>query len=306
MNPANSAPMVAWLASDDALHVTGQVFRAVGPPHHPLRALVASAPRSSPRASPPGGSPRTSAPPSTRTSSTRARRACRWAAEREPRLGATDTARRGPGRRAHDSGRRHGGRATTRRTSMASVWSYEGKRVLVSGGGGAGMGAAAVRDLLELGAEVHVFDVKEPDVGRGELPVRRPARPRRHRGRPWPTWAARSTRCSIPRACPARPFSGLDAMLVNFVAARHLTSLAAPHMAAGLGRGHHLLGRRPSGGRTSWTRWRRSSPPPATPRAGSGARSTPPRWARATCCPSRPSSSGPCTPRSTSPPRGSG
>ncbi|TMM14981.1 MAG: SDR family NAD(P)-dependent oxidoreductase [Actinobacteria bacterium] len=30
MNPGNSAPMVAWLASDDALHVTGQVFRAVG------------------------------------------------------------------------------------------------------------------------------------------------------------------------------------------------------------------------------------------------------------------------------------
>jgi NAD(P)-dependent dehydrogenase (short-subunit alcohol dehydrogenase family) len=30
LNPANSAPMVAWLASDEALHVTGQVFRAVG------------------------------------------------------------------------------------------------------------------------------------------------------------------------------------------------------------------------------------------------------------------------------------
>jgi NAD(P)-dependent dehydrogenase (short-subunit alcohol dehydrogenase family) len=30
MNPANSAPMVAWLASDEAMHVTGQVFRAVG------------------------------------------------------------------------------------------------------------------------------------------------------------------------------------------------------------------------------------------------------------------------------------
>lgn len=30
MNPGNSAPMVAWLASDGALHVTGQVFRAVG------------------------------------------------------------------------------------------------------------------------------------------------------------------------------------------------------------------------------------------------------------------------------------
>jgi NAD(P)-dependent dehydrogenase (short-subunit alcohol dehydrogenase family) len=30
MNPRNSAPMVAWLASDEALHVTGQIFRAVG------------------------------------------------------------------------------------------------------------------------------------------------------------------------------------------------------------------------------------------------------------------------------------
>ena len=30
MNPGNSAPMVTWLASDEALHVTGQVFRAVG------------------------------------------------------------------------------------------------------------------------------------------------------------------------------------------------------------------------------------------------------------------------------------
>jgi NAD(P)-dependent dehydrogenase (short-subunit alcohol dehydrogenase family) len=30
LNPRNSAPMVAWLASDEAMHVTGQVFRAVG------------------------------------------------------------------------------------------------------------------------------------------------------------------------------------------------------------------------------------------------------------------------------------
>ncbi len=30
LDPGNSAPMVAWLASDEALHVTGQVFRAVG------------------------------------------------------------------------------------------------------------------------------------------------------------------------------------------------------------------------------------------------------------------------------------
>ena len=30
LNPQNSAPMVVWLASDQAIHVTGQVFRAVG------------------------------------------------------------------------------------------------------------------------------------------------------------------------------------------------------------------------------------------------------------------------------------
>jgi NAD(P)-dependent dehydrogenase (short-subunit alcohol dehydrogenase family) len=30
LNPRNSAPIVAWLGSDQALHVTGQVFRAVG------------------------------------------------------------------------------------------------------------------------------------------------------------------------------------------------------------------------------------------------------------------------------------
>ena len=30
LNPGNSAPTVVWLASDQAMHVTGQVFRAVG------------------------------------------------------------------------------------------------------------------------------------------------------------------------------------------------------------------------------------------------------------------------------------
>ena len=30
MNPGNSAPGVVWLASDESLHVTGQVLRLVG------------------------------------------------------------------------------------------------------------------------------------------------------------------------------------------------------------------------------------------------------------------------------------
>jgi NAD(P)-dependent dehydrogenase (short-subunit alcohol dehydrogenase family) len=115
---------------------------------------------------------------------------------------------------------------------MASVWSYEGKRVLVSGGGGAGMGAAAVRDLLELGAEVHTFDVKEPAspvASHRFVDLRDPS-------------AIESAMAGLGgpidalfncAGLPGPPFSGLDTMLVNFVAARHLTSLAVKHMREG-------------------------------------------------------------------------
>jgi NAD(P)-dependent dehydrogenase (short-subunit alcohol dehydrogenase family) len=41
---------------------------------------------------------------------------------------------------------------------------YEGKRVIVTGGGGSGMGAAAVEQLSRLGAEVHVLDLREPAI----------------------------------------------------------------------------------------------------------------------------------------------
>jgi NAD(P)-dependent dehydrogenase (short-subunit alcohol dehydrogenase family) len=115
---------------------------------------------------------------------------------------------------------------------MAGVWSYEGKRVLVSGGGGAGMGAAAVRDLIELGAEVHVFDIKEPSsevASYRAVDLRDPD-----------AIAAAVDDLGGPlhalfncAGLPGPPFSGLDTMLVNFVAARHLTGLAAAHMDSG-------------------------------------------------------------------------
>jgi NAD(P)-dependent dehydrogenase (short-subunit alcohol dehydrogenase family) len=115
---------------------------------------------------------------------------------------------------------------------MPSVWSYEGKRVLVSGGGGAGMGAAAVRDLVELGAEVHVFDLKEPSsevASYRSVDLRDPD-----------AIDAAVAEVGAPldalfncAGLPVPPFSGLDVMLVNFLAARHLTSLAAQHMAPG-------------------------------------------------------------------------
>ena len=78
---------------------------------------------------------------------------------------------------------------------MPSVWSYEGMRVVVSGGGGAGMGAATVTELADRGAEIHVLDLKEPPVDVAsyqsvDLKDPQAAAPRSTRS------ATRSTRCS--------------------------------------------------------------------------------------------------------------
>ena len=112
---------------------------------------------------------------------------------------------------------------------MAGVWSYEGKRVVVSGGGGAGMGAAAVADLLGLGAEVHVVDLKEPAVkvaGYHQVDLRDPEAIEA---------AVEAVGGHVDAlfncaGLPGPPFSGTDVMLVNFVAARHLTGLVADRL----------------------------------------------------------------------------
>lgn len=115
---------------------------------------------------------------------------------------------------------------------MSDVWDYAGKRVVVSGGGGAGMGAAVVRELTELGARVHVLDLKEPPV-----PVAS------HRAvdlRDPDTTADAIAAIGGPidalfncAGLPGAPFPDLDTMVVNFCAARHLAHLCADHMPAG-------------------------------------------------------------------------
>ncbi len=112
---------------------------------------------------------------------------------------------------------------------MAIPWSYEKKRVVVSGGGGSGMGAAVVDDLRELGAEIHVIDLKEPNLpvaGFYQVDLRSPD----------------AIDTAVDKigghidalfncaGLPGPPHSGMDTMLVNFVAARHLTSRVVPHM----------------------------------------------------------------------------
>src|SRR5499426_2023043 len=112
---------------------------------------------------------------------------------------------------------------------FVSNFSYEDKRVVVSGGGGAGMGAATVVGLAEMGAEIHVLDLKEPPIEAAShqvVDLRDPD-------------AAAAAIEQIGgqidalfncAGLPGAPFSALDVMLVNFAAARHLTALVAPHM----------------------------------------------------------------------------
>ena len=115
---------------------------------------------------------------------------------------------------------------------MSSVWSYEGMRVVVSGGGGAGMGAGAVTELVDLGAEVHVLDLKEPPVkvaSHQVVDLRDPD----------------ATSAAVEKiggqidalfncaGLPGAPFSDVDVMLVNFIGQRHLAELVIPRMPEG-------------------------------------------------------------------------
>ena len=115
---------------------------------------------------------------------------------------------------------------------MALPFSYEGKRVVVSGGGGAGMGAAAVEGLAQLGAEIHVLDLKDPPVkvaSHQVVDLRDPDA----------TAAAveniggKIDALFNAAGLPGAPFPDLDTMLVNFAAPRHLTACVVPHMTDG-------------------------------------------------------------------------
>jgi NAD(P)-dependent dehydrogenase (short-subunit alcohol dehydrogenase family) len=115
---------------------------------------------------------------------------------------------------------------------MASVWSYEGRRVIVSGGGGAGMGAAAVTELAQLGAEIHVIDLKRPPVkvaGYHAVDLRDPDAI---------AAAVDAIGGNIDAlfncaGLPGGRFSDYDTMVVNFASMRHLTDLVVEHMSAG-------------------------------------------------------------------------
>jgi NAD(P)-dependent dehydrogenase (short-subunit alcohol dehydrogenase family) len=110
------------------------------------------------------------------------------------------------------------------------VISYEGRRVLVTGGGGAGMGAAVVSELIRLGAEVHVLDLREPTAAVASfsrVDLKDPQAIADAAGEPFDALF----NCV---GVPGPPFMpALDTMLVNFAGVRLLTELVAERMPPG-------------------------------------------------------------------------
>ena len=115
---------------------------------------------------------------------------------------------------------------------MASVWGYEGSRTIVSGGGGAGMGAAVVRHLVDLGAEVHVLDLKDPPIdvaSHQSVDLRDPEATAR---------AVEKIGGTVDALFNCAGLAGslnpdLDVMLVNLVGMRHVANLVAERMQPG-------------------------------------------------------------------------
>jgi len=115
---------------------------------------------------------------------------------------------------------------------VKDLLSYEGRRVLVFGGGGGGMGAATVRDLTDLGAEVHVVDLREPPVDVASyqnVDLREPD-------------AIEAAIAAVDgpihslfycAGLPGPPFDAVDVMTVNFLALRHATRVAEPRLTEG-------------------------------------------------------------------------
>ncbi|HEX2484123.1 MAG TPA: coniferyl-alcohol dehydrogenase [Myxococcota bacterium] len=114
---------------------------------------------------------------------------------------------------------------------MRDILGYQGKCVVVTGAA-SGMGAAAARTLVELGAEVHALDVKPV-----EAPVKQSIACDLSQQasidaavEKLPSSVDRLFHCA---GLPGPPFSLLDTTLVNFVGLRHLNERLAPRIPEG-------------------------------------------------------------------------
>lgn len=113
----------------------------------------------------------------------------------------------------------------------ANVLGYEGKRVVVSGCA-TGIGAAAAKILLDLGAEVIASDIHEV-----ELPVstfiEADLRDKAAIERLAEAIPANVDAVFSCAGVPGKPFSDIDVMLINFIGQRQLIELLVPKMRKG-------------------------------------------------------------------------
>ncbi len=111
-----------------------------------------------------------------------------------------------------------------------SVWSYAGKRVVIAGCF-SGMGEAAARELVELGAEVHGFDIRESSVplkSFHKIDLKDPASIDAAAASMDGPIDALFNCAGLPQTFPA-----LDVMKVNFLGLRQWTEALLPKMRAG-------------------------------------------------------------------------
>ncbi len=111
-----------------------------------------------------------------------------------------------------------------------SVWDFTGKRVIITGCF-SGMGEAAARELVRLGAEVHGFDYKRSEVPMAsftEVDLREPASIDAAVAKVGGPVDALFNCAGLPQTFPA-----IDLMKVNFIGLRHLTEAVLPLMKEG-------------------------------------------------------------------------
>jgi NAD(P)-dependent dehydrogenase (short-subunit alcohol dehydrogenase family) len=115
---------------------------------------------------------------------------------------------------------------------MDDALGYAGKRVVVAGAAGSGMGASTAQILVDLGAEVHALDVKKPDISGlasfTECDLREPGQIDSAVERIGRVVNALFNCAGLPNTFPE-----VDVMLVNFCGLRHLTERVIPLMIEG-------------------------------------------------------------------------
>lgn len=113
--------------------------------------------------------------------------------------------------------------------SQVMIPGYKGKKVLVTGGGGSGMGAAAVSALIDCGAEVHVLDVREPSRGVASFTSIDLKDPEAIEAAVMKIGGGIDALFNCVGVAGTRT-SDLDTFLINFAGVRHLTDVAMDYI----------------------------------------------------------------------------